>query len=211
MKQVAITLLVLLLAPVSGATLAQQEAGAAKPWSFGIGLGGFDPDDGSGQLKNQSGQYSLFLDVAYRYSENVRFAFDMFADEQRFDTPATVIAPFLGTLDGRARVSGGGFNAVAKFGMPMGRFEPYVGAAVGLYFNSMIVTGSVLGLPARAEEDDSGIGEQLLAGVNVRVSGNWSLGFEFRRTFLKADFGPLTDGEVDIGGDSYLLTARFGM
>jgi hypothetical protein len=163
MKSIATVAWILLLATMSCGVHAQQEV-KNLPWSFGIGVGGFDPDDGTGRLKNQSGQYALALDATYRYSNCLSFAFDVFASEQRFDTPPTVTAPFFGTVDGRARISGGGFNAVAKFGIPVGRMEPYVGAALGLYFNSMIVTGSVLGLPARAEEQDSDLGEQFLAG-----------------------------------------------
>ena len=209
MKGIAKFAWLLLLAMMSCGAHAQQ-AVKSLPWSFGVGVGGFDPDDGAGQLKNQSGQYSLALDATYRYSNYLSFAFDIFANEQRFDTPPTVTAPFFGTVDGRARISGGGFNAVAKFGIPMGRMEPYVGAALGLYFNSMIVTGSVFGLPARAEEQDSGLGEQFLAGVNFRIADYWALGVEYRRTFLKADFGSLSDGEVDIGGDSVMATLRYG-
>jgi outer membrane protein W len=209
MKNIAKVAGILALAMTSWGAHAQQEV-TSSPWSFGIGVGGFDPDDGAGRLKNQSGQYALALDANYRYSNYLSFAFDIFASEQRFDTPPTVTAPFFGTVDGRARISGGGFNAVAKFGIPVGRMEPYVGAALGLYFNSMIVTGSVLGLPARAEVHDSGLGEQLLAGVNFRIADYWALGVEYRRTFLKADFGSLSDGEVDIGGNSVMATLRFG-
>lgn len=206
MKNVAWVVLVLLLPSLP---CSAQATGDAGTWSFGLGLGGFDPDDGTGQLKNQSGQYALAFDAAYRYTEYVSFGFDIFANEQRFDTPSAITAPFFGTVDGRSRISGGGFNAVAKLGLPLGRLEPYVGAAVGLYFNSMIVTGSVFGLPAQAEEQDSGLGEQLLAGFNYRVADRWSLGVEYRHTFLEADFGLLSGGKVDLGGGSIMATARF--
>lgn len=206
MKDAALVVLMLLLAPLS---CSAQATGGAGPWSFGLGLGGFAPDDDTGKLESQSGQYALTLDVAYRYTEYVSFGFDMFVNEQRFDTPPGIAAPLFGTVDGRSRISGGGFSAVAKLGLPLGRLEPYVGAAVGLYFNSMIVTGSVFGLPARAEEQDSGVGEQLLAGFNYRVTDRWSLGAEYRHTFLDADFGLLSSGKVDLGGDSIMATARF--
>jgi opacity protein-like surface antigen len=186
-----------------------QGLAASTPWSFGFGIGTFDPRDDTGRLKNQSGQYSLTFDASYRRSNYLSFGFDIFANDQRIDTPPTVTAPFLGTVDGRANIAGGGINAVAKLCFQVGRIEPYVGAVVGVYFNSMIVTGTVLGLPARAEEKDTGLGEQLLAGVNVRVSDTWLLGFEYRRTFLRADFGRLSSGEVDLGGNSYLLTMRW--
>lgn len=207
MKDAALVVLMLLLVPLSCNAQATGDAGA---WSFGLGVGGFDPVDGTGQLKNQSGQYALTLDATFRYTEYVSFGFDIFANEQRFDTPSAITAPLFGTVDGRSRISGGGLNAVAKLGLPLGRLEPYVGAAVGLYFNSMVVTGSIFGLPARAEEQDSGLGEQLLAGFNYRVADSWSLGVEYRHTYLKADFGQLTGGEVDVGGDSIMATVRFG-
>jgi opacity protein-like surface antigen len=208
MKNGAKVVLAVIFGLLSSGAWAQPET-AKKPWSFGFGAGSFVPQDGTGQLRNQSGQYSLAFDASFRRSRYLSFGFDIFANDQRIDTPSTVTAPIFGTVDDRAHIAGGGFSAVAKLGLPVGRLEPYVGAGIGLYFNSMIVTGSVLGLPARAEEKDTGIGEQLLAGMSFRTSDEWLLGFEYRRTFLKAEFGPLTHGEVDLGGNSYLLTMRW--
>lgn len=209
MRSVPLVAFLLMLTPLSCLAQAPQAEGGEGPWSFGFGLGGFDAQDGTGTLQNQSGQYSLMFDATYRYTEYASFEFDVFGTEQRFDTPPGVYA-ILGTVDGRSTIFVGGVNAVAKFGIPMGGVEPYVGAGIGLYFSSLLVTGSLLGAAAEAEEEDWGLGQQLLAGLNFRVSERWWLGVEYRRTFLEANFGLLGGGEVDIGGDSIMATVRLG-
>lgn len=208
MRNVALVAFMLMLAPLPCRAQAPQDEGEAGPWSFGFAIGGFDAEDSTGKLQNQSGQYSLMFDAAYRYSEYLSFGFDTFASEQRFDTLPSTYA-LLGNVDGRSTIFVGGVNAVAKFGIPMGWVEPYVGAAIGLYFSTVLVTGSLVG-NLEAEEEDWGPAEQLMAGLNFRVSERWSLGVEYRHTYLKADFGQLTGGEVDVGGDSIMATVRLG-
>jgi hypothetical protein len=191
--------------------LAQDGAplATAPNWYASVGAGTFDPEPTPGQLENKDGDYSFMMNLGYRYSRYLRLEFDLWAYEQDVDTPPTVAPPLLGTVDPRADIAGGGLSAVAKLGLPIEPFEPYVGAGAGVFFSTMRVTGTVIGLPAQREEDDTGIGSQLLAGVDLALSRQWSAGIEYRRVFLKASFADLTPGEVDIGGIGWMLTARW--
>ena len=201
----------ILLSTICLPVAAQEPADStpSAPWYVSGGAGAFKPQSAAGQLENRDGDYSLMLNVGYRYSRYLSFEFDIWAFEQDVDTPATVGPPLFGTLDARGDLSGGSLGAVVKLGWPIGRFEPYVGVGGGVYFSTLRLTGSLFGLPATREEDDTSLGTQWLAGADLMLSRQWSVGFEFRRTFLKASFGDLTSGEVEIGGDSLMLTARW--
>lgn len=184
-----------------------QEVGDSA-WSFGFALGSLRPEDSTGKLKNQGGQYALALDSTYRLSGNWYLGADLFAYGQRFDTPPSVVPPAFGTVDGRAHVAGGSLGVVVKYSVPVGRLDAYVGGGAGVYFNSMRVTGSTFGLPAHGEVRDDRIGQQILAGISYRIGNDWSVGIEWRRIFLQANFGALSNGPVDLGGDSYMIAFR---
>jgi opacity protein-like surface antigen len=98
---------------------------------------------------------------------------------------------------------------VAKIGVPIGRFDPYVGAGLGLYRSTLSIDGTIFGVPTTQEETDTAIGEQLLAGIDVWFTERWALGFEYRGLFLKASFGSVTNGEVDVRGSSLIGALRY--
>jgi opacity protein-like surface antigen len=199
---------VILLA-VSMPALAQDEVALDQKWYGGFGAGGFSPKDNSGILQEQSGQYTLSFQIGYRYSENISFELDTVAHDQRVDTPASITPPFLGTVDGRTHIYGGGFSGVVKFSVPLGHLVPYIGGGVGMYFATMNVTGTVLGLETSAEANETVPFEQVLAGADYWFSDRWALGIEYRRAFIEANFGGFTNGDVQLGGDSVLLTVKF--
>jgi len=184
------------------------DPGTKGPWLFSFGLGGFAPS-ASEELKNQSGQYSAMMGGEYRYSKNLSFDVDLWAADQRVDTPSNVVAPFFGTVDGRSTISTGAISVVAKLVWPIGRFEPYVGAGGGLFFSKLYITGSVFGVPASHEETDTSLGGLLLGGVDFWVAQNWAVGAEFRHVSVKANFGGVIPGDVNVGGNSVMATLRW--
>lgn len=182
---------------------------SGRYWVVSLGLGSFNPD-GEGRLQNRSGQYALAIDVSHQFNPHFAFAFDIWAARQRYDTPATVMPPFLGTVDGRAELNTGGMSVIAKLGYPLGSIEPYAGAGIGYFLTEAYVSGAALGLPAEYREDDWELGKTLLAGIDARIGNNWSLGIQYRKTYLKGNFGALSYyEEVDVGGDSLLLMGRW--
>ena len=184
------------------------DLGTKGPWLFSFGLGGFSPAS-SEELKNQSGQYSVLVGGEYRYSKNLSFDVDLWAADQRIDTPSNVVAPFFGTVDGRATISTGAISFVAKLVWPMDRFEPYIGAGGGLFFSRLYISGSVFGMPASHEETDTSLGGLLLGGVDIWVAQNWAIGAEFRHVSVKANFGNVIPGDVNVGGNSVMATLHW--
>ena len=182
--------------------------GTAGPWYFSAGIGGYWPTS-SDQLKNQRGQYSIMIGGGYRVSKNLSIDVDVWSTEQRIDTPATIVPPLLGSPDSRATINTSALSFVAKLAWPMDRFEPYLGAGGGVFYSRLYATGTVLGASASLEETDTNLGGLLLGGVNFRLSKTWAVGAEFRRVSLKANFGSVIPGDVNVGGNSVMATLRW--
>ena len=92
---------------------------------------------------------------------------------------------------------------------PMDRIEPYVGAGGGVFYSTLNVTGNLLGTTANLDETDTSLGSVLLAGVNYQMWQNWALGVEYRRVSVKANFGSVIPGDVEVGGNSVMATLRW--
>ena len=95
-------------------------------------------------------------------------------------------------------------NFVFKLTYPLEAVRPYVGAAYGLYESRLSPKDSVA-----SNENAWAWGEQLLAGVDVMILRRHSLGVEFRKTFLRVDFGNNTGGEQELGGEALALVYRY--
>lgn len=198
-------IIAVLLTGVAAIAQAGQNAG----WYGGIGAGQFEPKDSPGRLTHGEGEGALMLDLGYRKSRYLRFELDAPFTEQDVDTPAGVSAGIFSTVRPRSDLSTVGVGGVVKFGYPYGRIEPYAGVGAGIYFSQLTVSGTLLGASATHEEEDTNLGEQLLAGLDIHMTDHWSVGAEFRRVYLKANFGELTNGKADIGGGTVLLTLRW--
>ena len=213
MNTIRTALLFLLFAALPLTGIAEDATGlspeSGRHWVVSVGLGSFDPDR-EGRLQSRSGQYAVTFDVSRQFNRYFALAFDIWAAGQRYDTPATVMPPFLGTVDGRAELNTGGMSVIGKLGYPLGSIEPYAGAGIGYFLTEAYVSGSALGLPAEYREDDWELGKTLLAGIDARIGDNWSLGIQYRKMYLKGNFGALSYYEkVDVGGDSWMLLVRW--
>ena len=91
-----------------------------------------------------------------------------------------------------------------KFILPLDRVEIYAGGGLGVY-TSRIRTETAFGDIGR---DDTDIGYQALAGLDVFVSRRVSLGLEYRKFTLDANFGPTIPGKLEVGGDFFFATVR---
>lgn len=199
------TLIALMIFALSSSTAAAEQ-GSPAPWSFGGGVGGFSPSGGSGQLKNQSGQYALTVDANYRQSEHFAWGFSLSFYDQRLDTPAHLVAPTFSTINGRASINSTGFSGTAKWVTGSDRWESFAGGGIGLFHNEMTVTGSTFGFLGEDTRTSNDLGLLLLAGVTFRTEGNSLFGIEWRQLKMKASFGDFTTGNAEIGGSSVMLT-----
>lgn len=167
-------------------------------WYLGGGFGGFSEEDNA-SVGNPDGQFGLAFSGGYRLTRNIALEIDGLFSHQEFDTP---------TYAGGGRRSDiftNGVSGVVKFILPIDRVELYVGGGLGVYTSRVEIDGPAF----EGDEDDTGFGYQLLAGADFFVSRRISVGFEYRKFKLDADFGStLPGGKIDTGGDFLFATVR---
>lgn len=167
-------------------------------WYIGGGLGGFGEEDNA-QAIDADGRFGAAFSGGYRLSRNIALEIDGLVSHQEFDTP---------TYAGGARRSDiytNGVGGVVKFVLPIDRVELFAGGGLGIYTSRVEIDGTNF----EGDEDDTGFGYQLMAGADFFVSRRISVGFEYRKFKLEADFGDaLPGGKVDTGGDFLFATVR---
>lgn len=167
-------------------------------WYLGGGLGGFS-EEGNSQIANADGEFGLAFGGGYRLSRSIALEVDALLSHQEFDTPA-----FAGGSR-RSDLYTNGVGGVVKFILPIDRVELFVGGGLGLYTSSVEIDGTIV----EEDEDDTDIGYQLLLGVDFFATRSVSVGFEYRKFKLDADFGnTLPGGKIDAGGDFLFATVR---
>lgn len=210
-----------LAAVLVGSTLALSAAGvhAQGQWPgqapggrglfiWSAGIGGFSGENNPGKLNNQSSDYFAFGGFGWQPHPNFVLEVEMPFFGQRYDTPANIVAPPAGTVDGRVEVNTFGLSVGPKFVAPLGRVELFVGGGYGVYRSRFRATGTSFGFPAELTRDDTGGGGHVKAGLDFYLTRSISLGLEYRRLWLEADFGSASRGAIDIGGNFYYVTVR---
>jgi opacity protein-like surface antigen len=156
-------------------------------------------EESNDRLPNSEGQIGLFFSGGYRLSPHVALEIDGLMSHQEFDTPA---------FAGGGRKSDlftNGAGGVVKFILPLERVELYAGGGLGVYSSRIEIDGSVV----EENESDTDIGYQALVGADFYVSRRISVGIEYRKFKLEADFrDTLPGGGVDTGGDFVFATVR---
>ena len=123
---------------------------------------------------------------------------------ERYERQGAAIIP--GTENNVIQAGGLGLSMTAVVNYTQRDIHAYAGLGAGYFLTGILITepGSGLLTDDGAPSDKILPGYHVSLGVDYRVSNNHKLGVEYKRRFLKADFGQYTNGKVDIGG-SYLL------
>lgn len=201
---------VLLCISLMSATIVRAED-AARPAQgeayWYISVGDFDGEETTGQLENEGSSGGLALGIGVRPWQHVALEAEFAGFSARYDTPPLAPSPGV-VFDRRMRVTSGGFIGNAKALFAFSRATAYAGVGLGIFGAEARVTGTVFGFDADRMEDDSEIGYQLIAGGDVAITARSRVGVEYRRLYLEADFGELSRGKTDIGGDYLAVTFR---
>ena len=197
-RSISLTFAVLALLPLYAA--AETEMFAPERvgrWYLGGGIGGFSEESNS-QITSPDSQFGLGFSGGYRLSRNVALEIDALFSYQEFNTPA-----FAGGTR-KSDLATNGVGGVVKFILPLNRVELFVGGGLGLYTSYVNIDGTVF----EGNDTDGNIGYQLLAGADFFLSRRISVGVEYRKLKLEADFGDTLPGKIDAGGDFLLVTVR---
>lgn len=165
-----------------------------------ISAGDFKADETPAQLENEGSSFGLSVGAGLRPWRYVALEGEIAMLTAKYDAPPLSVSPG-GSIDARMRVTSAGLVGNAKIFYDFARGRVYAGAGLGVFGAEAEITGTVFGFPAVRVEDDTVMGYRLLVGGDLAVARSSYIGFEYRRHYLEADFGELSQGKVDIGGD----------
>jgi opacity protein-like surface antigen len=177
--------------------------------SYISGFAGAMNGDDADELGDADFGIGFGVGGGHRRSPNLALEVDVVFDVREYDVPEGTPNPLLGSVDDlELRSSSALFSVKGIY--PLSRFEPYVGAGVGLNYSELELTGSLLGIPGSFDkENDFTVAFQFVLGADFVISEKSNFGFEFRNIEVEADYGELSGGRVDIGGGLLSLVYRY--
>lgn len=184
-----------------GIGMAQSNSAESRVghWYIGGGFGAYSEEDNP-QFSNQDAGAAVFFSGGYRASPNIAIEADALLWDQDFTAPATIP-----NAQGRADLVSTGASAVIKLIAPIGVFDLYAGGGLGFYATNLNVE---VGSGAEIDETETDLGYQLLVGTDIYVSRKLSVGLEYRWLNLETSFNPYVTGDVDAGGQFFLMNVR---
>jgi hypothetical protein len=161
-------------------------------------LGSFQTEAGAGA--------GLGVGLDQRFGPHLIGTLELGLSGMDYDVPVD-LGPF---ADDEVDVSTLWVGYLLKGALPTKHVELSLGAGPVLGFSKASVRSEILlffsGTVAEAE--DHCLGFQGVAGLDFRVGERRRLGFEYRRLKLDVDFGELSGGSLNVGGDAFLIVYR---
>lgn len=191
-------------------------ASSARFYAFG-GLAALYADENS-QLQGESGSpINLIAGGGYRFSPNLAAELNILVAFRTLDTPPTARPPAgtyaAGTLD--SSIWTVGIAATLKYRFIAGRSAPYIGGGVGYYSSNFLTTSEAIGCAQncddtgpRVEARSNDVGAHVVGGLDYHFTAKDVLGMEIRYLKLKADFGAMAPGDMDVGGTFFWIGYR---
>ncbi|MEW6646106.1 MAG: hypothetical protein AB1450_02775 [Pseudomonadota bacterium] len=181
-------------------------AHATSDDSYVFRIGKFEATDTTPPPKHTG--VALGLGFERRQDSGLRYGIEVTANFSDYATPGTVYGGPFTVIDDTMMLTTVGVAGTLAQAYSTAAVDLYAGGSAGLYYANMRAHGSTLGFPGTHDERDTGLGFSLFAGLEFPLGSESHLGLEVRRLFLDADFGPLSNGEMAIGGTAVLLSYR---
>ena len=206
-KIAALTMFAMIALPCAGFAQSYSAESRIGRWYIGGGFGAFAEEDNA-QLRDQDASAALFFSGGYRASPNVAIEADALGWNQDFATPATISPGVISSAEARTDLTTAGVSAVIKFIAPLRAVDLYAGGGLGFYTANLSVEGTGASAGLKIDETETDLGYQLLVGADVYVSRRISVGLEYRWLKLDTNFEPYVAGELDAGGQFFLMNVR---
>lgn len=177
-------------------------------WTASIYAGWLDSASES-QFVGIRAEYALGLGLSGALNNYPYLALDveLFGAHREFDTP--VSAPLFGSVDNDTALDTTALLFGIRASYPaQGKLRAYASAGLGFFNNKMLVTGSVVGLPASLEQTDNTLDIYLGAGASY-LFGKWGLSLDYRHYDVDGSFSDFYISNADLGGDMLLLGLAF--
>lgn len=200
-------LALILSATLASLASAEDEPARSRPELRLFGYGGsLQAAEGGRALKDGGAGVVLGFGLDRSFNRGLVGSLDMTLGAVDYDLPVD-LGPF---ASDEVDLTTLWIGYIVKGVLHAGRAELYAGAGPGLGFSEATVPSTFLLFfsGTAAEENDWGIGLQAVAGLDFPIGKHSRLGFEYRRLEIEADFGELTGGKVDVGGDAFVLAYK---
>lgn len=172
-------------------------------------VGSFNADGNPGKLEDERHNFTLGIGGSFNLPKTDHLSFDLefWMTQREYDT--TVQAPLFGTIDDRMTLNTMAvLLGVRGFYPADSRFRIYGTGGLGMFFSKLTATGQQLGFPGEIEDKDQSMGLHAGGGAEMDL-GDWIIGVDYRRWFVKGSFDKFGASNVDIGGD--FIGASIGM
>jgi hypothetical protein len=200
-----LTVLILLLtaAGPTSAAGSSVDAQQQRSWRYSfadIGYFGGRTDEG---LRGSDSGFAIGGGAGLRFNRHLAFEFDSLYSGRRYDTP-----PGYEFADDEMILTNLMFTGNVQAIVPFWLFEGYAGVGLGLVFSEIEVPSALVPLATAITRSSINFSTQLLIGVDFVFTRRGRIGIEFRNNFAKADFGDLSNGDVDIGGKLVMIKIK---
>jgi len=174
--------------------------------------------DQNSQLQGESGSpINLIAGGGYRLSPSLAAELNILLAFRTLDTPQTARPPAgtyaSGTLDSSMWTSG--IAATIKYRFTVDRIAPYIGGGVGYYSTKFLTTSEATGCVnhcgdtgPRVDARSNDVGAHVVGGADYHFTAKDVLAVEIRYLKLKADFGDIVPGDVNVGGTFFWMGYR---
>jgi len=200
--------------------LAQSDPAPAYTGSFYAfaGLGAFFPQKSS-QLQGERNSLANFIaGGGYRAAPNLSVEANFLLGARKIDTPPGNWQPPAGTYSPGTLDSGiatVGIAATAKYTFAVDRFAPYLGGGIGAYRSVFAATSESPGCTQncsdtgpRVTRRSGDLGIHALGGADFHITPKDMVMAELRYLRLRADFGDVVSGKINVGGTFLWLGYR---
>jgi opacity protein-like surface antigen len=202
-RSVNLFVVAVLLFGGTGAWAAEKVAGpesaALGRHSMRVALGFMAADDES-KLGDDDSAGTLIVDYEYRPHQNFAVGGEL-GFYGRVYEPDTAPGGFFTDPDNEIQVGTAGWVGTFRGILPLGNIDLYGGVGLGLFYSQVSITGKTNNISGTFYKSDTNLGYLMMLGVDIGIAKHHRINVEFRKLFLEGDFGALSGGDVDIGGD----------
>jgi hypothetical protein len=204
-------LLALVLSPAVEAARAKRSdpEGPAKKtkWSYSYAdLGYFGGRAERSDLEGNNAGVSIGGGYGRRLNRYLAWEFDTLWSARLYETPSNIAFATSQTM-----LNNTSFMLNARAIAPFWKLEPWIGYGFGLIITAVDIQSSLVVGASAYSDEEIGFASCWRAGLDFMYTRRGRLGVEIRDVDSQANFGGITQGDADVGGQLILFVVKIGV
>ncbi|MCW8922828.1 MAG: hypothetical protein OQK69_04245 [Gammaproteobacteria bacterium] len=186
-----------------------DDGGFPVPHQSYLIVADFAAEEVPGELDNPRADYGLGVGIAYEHLDYFDMRYELLVIDSRYNTPASVSGGIFTNVSDDMSILSLGLSVIPILKYAVSNVELYAGAGISLFWSTLTISASTLGIPGTHEEKSSDVGYQTLAGISYRFVDS-AIAIEFRQLDFQVNLSPVTStGNLDAGGDMVSFIYKF--